>query len=279
MSQKRIAAIHDISGLGKCSLTVALPICSAAGIETAVIPTAVLSTHTGGFTGYTFRDLTEDILPIAEHWKTLNFDFDAVYTGYLGSEKQVDIVISAIEKIKNDKTLIICDPAMADGGKLYVGFPDTFPKAMLKLCKKADIIVPNITEAVMMLDRPFIEGPYTEEYITELVTALYKETGAKVVLTGVYYDEKKLGAVCFNGEKLTYVASDRLPALFHGTGDIFASVLTASLMNDRGLIAATQVAVNFTCGCIRRSLAEENPKTYGVNFEQEIPNLIKYLQL
>ena len=275
--QKRIAAIHDISGFGKCSLTVALPLVSAAGIETAVIPTAVLSTHTGGFKNYTFRDLTDDILPIAKHWKENNLQFDAFYTGYLGSEKQVDIVIKSIKMLKTEKSVVVCDPAMADHGKLYAGFPNNFPKEMLKLCKQADIIVPNITEAVLMLGQEYSFGPYTKEYIEELVSRLYQKTKAKIVLTGVFFDDKKLGAVCFDGEKYNYIMSEKIDAIFHGTGDVFASVLTASLVTGRSLLSATEIAVKFTCDCISATLESEPERRYGVNFETEIPKLLRYL--
>ncbi len=276
MSQKRIAAIHDISGLGKCSLTVALPLCSAAGIETSVIPTAVLSTHTGGFTDYTFRDLTDDIMPIAEHWNTLGLEFSAVYTGYLGSARQIDIVAKAIELIKNDGTLVICDPAMADNGSLYKGFEPDFPRKMLSLCKKADVIVPNITEAVLMLNERFKEGPYTKEYIEDLVQRLHNKTGAAVVLTGVYFDDKRLGAACFDGKQISYAMQEKLPSLYHGTGDVFASVLTSALVGGRNLLPATEIAVKFTWDCIKYTMENENYR-YGVNFESQIPNLIKYL--
>ncbi len=278
MSQKRIAAIHDISGLGKCSLTVALPLCSAAGIETSVIPTAVLSTHTGGFTDYTFRDLTDDILPVAEHWSKLNFQFDAVYTGYLGSARQIDIVGKAIELIKGNNTLVISDPAMADNGSLYKGFETDFPRNMLNLCKKADIIVPNITEAVLMLGESFKEGPYTKEYIEDLIERLHNKTSSAVVLTGVYFDDKKLGAACFDGKQVNYVMQDKLPSFYHGTGDVFASVLTSALVGGRNLLPATEIAVKFTWDCIKYTMENEN-YSYGVNFESQVPNLIKYLGL
>ena len=279
MSQKRVAAIHDISGFGKCSLTVALPIISAAGIETAVIPTAVLSTHTGGFEGYTFRDLTDDIEPIADHWKKNNLQFDAIYTGYLGSNRQVGIVIDTIKKLKNENTLVVCDPAMADHGKLYAGFDKKFPREMFKLCHNADIIVPNITEAVFMLGEDYWSGPYTKEYIGSLVLSLYEKTGAKVVLTGVYFDEKRLGAACFDGNKISYIMDEKISSNFHGTGDVFASVLTASIMTGRSLVSATETAVKFTCDCIKNTIENDPDRTYGVNFELCIPKLIKYLGL
>jgi pyridoxine kinase len=161
--QKRVAAIHDISCFGRCSLTVALPIISSAGIECAVVPTAVLSTHTGGIDGYTFHDLTDEIMPIAKHWKSLDLEFDAIYTGYLGSFHQLDIVSSLFDLLGSNDTLKVVDPVMADNGVLYKSFPADFPKGMRKLCAKADIIVPNITEAVLMLDEPYQEGPYTAD--------------------------------------------------------------------------------------------------------------------
>lgn len=279
MSQKRIVAIHDISGFGKCSLTVALPICSAAGIETCVVPTAILSTHTGGFKNFTFHDLTDEIMPIAEHWKAQDFKFDAFYTGYLGSKKQIKLVEKAIETLKSEDSIFICDPAMADHGKLYVGFPKGFPLGMAELCKKADIIVPNITEAVMMLGREYVEGPYTKEYIEQLLSDLYALTGAKIVLTGVYFNDIKLGAACFDGENVSYVLADKIDVMFHGTGDVFASALTSALMCDRNLVSATEIAVNFTCESIKTTLKQNPERRYGVNFETEIPTLIKLLGL
>ena len=146
-AQKRVAAIHDISGFGKCSLTVALPIISAAGIETTIMPTAVLSTHTGGFTGYTYRDLTGDLRAIAEHWKSLELHFDAIYSGFLGSFEQIDIVKDFIDMFRADGNITVVDPAMADNGQMYSLFNMEFAKAMASLCAKADIVVPNITEA------------------------------------------------------------------------------------------------------------------------------------
>ncbi len=280
MIQKRIAAIHDISGIGKCSLTVALPICSAAGLETAVIPTAVLSNHTGFcFDDYTFCDLTNQILPIAEQWKKNNFHFDAFYTGYLGSIKQTDLVNKAIELLKDDDTVVITDPAMADNGKLYSGIPEDFPKAMLKLCENADIIIPNITEACMLLGVEYRPAPYTEDFIEVLLMGLYSKCNAKVVLTGVTFDERKVGAAAYDGEEITYTFSDKVDSFFHGTGDVFASCFVAAFMNDRSLKAATQLAVNFTYACIKETLNDEHRREYGVCFEKQLPTLIKYLEI
>lgn len=279
MSQKRAVAIHDISCFGRCSLTVALPILSAAGIETAVIPTAVLSTHTGGFKGYTLRDFSEDILPIARHWKSENISADAVYSGYLCSKYQIYLALEAARLISREDTLFVCDPVMADNGRLYSGFDADFPEYMIKLCAEADIITPNITEAALMLGVQYREGPYTEDYINALLEGLYLKTNSKTVLTGVFFDDRKIGAAVYDGESKAYVFSDRINAAYHGTGDVFASSFVAALLNGRSLKAAAQIAANFTCACIKKTVECGTDARYGVNFESQIPNLIKYLEL
>lgn len=279
MAHKRVAAIHDISCLGRCSLTVALPIISAAGVETAVIPTAILSTHTGGFKDYTVRDLSLDIVRTARHWKSEGITVDAVYTGYLCSKEQIYLVMEAARLISKKDTLLITDPVMADNGKLYKGFDDGYADYMLKLCSAADIITPNITEAALMLGVKFREGPYSEDYINALLEGLYVKTHSKIVLTGVYYDDRRIGAAVYDGENKAYVFADRLCRMYHGTGDIFSSTLTAALMNGRSLKAAAQIAVNFTAACIKKTMEEDTDPRLGVDFESQIPNLIKYLEL
>lgn len=277
MKQKRVAAIHDISCFGKCSLTVALPVISAAGIETAVIPTAVLSTHTGGFSGYTFRDLTDDILPVAEHWKKENISVDCVYTGYLGSKEQVAIVMQAADIIKCDGGITVVDPVMADNGKLYGGFPEDFPMEMKKLCSVADIITPNITEAVFMLGKEYKAGPYTKEYIEEILLSLSKITSGKIILTGVYFDDDKIGAATYENGNIAYVFSKHVDAAYHGTGDLFTSTVICGLLNGKSLTDSTQIACNFTADCIRLTKEKYPYMKYGVNFEALIPELLKYL--
>lgn len=277
--QKRVAAIHDISCFGKCSLTVALPIISAAGIECAGIPTAVLSTHTGGFSGYTFRDLTEDIMPVANHWKKEGLTFDAVYTGYLGSVEQIDLVCQAVDTFGTDDTLLIVDPVMADHGRLYGGFPDNFPKEMVRLCAKADIITPNITEAAFMTDMPYVEAPHTEEYINGLLAGLRKITNGKIVLTGVCFDAGEIGAACLDGDTLEYIFTPRVDAAYHGTGDIFTSTLTCGILRGKSLKESALIAAKYTASCIKRTKEKHPDVQYGVNFEAEIPNLLKLLEI
>lgn len=273
-------AIHDISGFGKCSLTVALPVMSAAGIETSVIPTAVLSTHTGGLKGYTWRDLTADLRPFKDHWKSLGLTFNAIYSGYLGSTEQIDIVSEIIDDFRKGDCFALVDPAMADNGKMYALFDKSFAGNMAKLCGKADIIVPNITEAAFMLGREYKEGPYTKEYIEELVRALSKLGAKKVVLTGVYFDDKKLGAAYYDSkdDSIGYYLADRVEGMYHGTGDIFASALTSALVRGKDLARATGIAVDFTVGSIRRTAAGGTDHRYGVDFERGLGAFIADLE-
>lgn len=277
--QKRVVAIHDISCFGKCSLTVALPVISAAGIECSCIPTAVLSTHTGDFKGYTFRNLTDDILPIANHWKKEKIRFDAVYTGYLGSAEQVDIVCRVYDMLKNDNTLLIVDPVMADHGKLYGGFEKDFPQKMIKLCKKADIITPNITEAAFMTGIPYADGLHTENYIKDLMNGLKQITDGKIVLTGVSFKKDEIGVACAENGKTEYIFTPRIDAVYHGTGDVFASALTCGIMKEKSLAESVLIAAKYTAGCINQTRIETPDVRYGVNFEGEIPNLLKLLEI
>ena len=272
--QKRVAAIHDISCFGKCSLTVALPIISAAGIETSVIPTAVLSTHTGGFKGYTFRNLTSDLKPIAEHWSSLGLKFDAIYTGYLGSFEQLNIVSEMIKLLKTPDTLIIVDPVMADNGKLYASFPQNFPEGMKKLCSIADVIVPNLTEASLLLGVPYNEGPYTKDYIESMLQGLKKLGSKSVVLTGVSFDNGLLGAACIDSDgSISYSFTERVEGYYHGTGDVFASALTSGLLKGLTLEKAIKVAADFTVAAIKRTKEAGTDVRYGVNFEAGLRDL------
>lgn len=281
MKQKRVAAIHDISGFGKCSLTVALPIISAAGIEVSAIPTAVLSTHTGGIEGFTYRDLTEDMTPFAEHWKSLNLHFNAIYSGFLGSVEQIDIVSNIFDMLKTDDTLIMVDPCMADNGKLYSIYDESMVSGMVRLCQKADIIVPNLTEAAFMLNRPYIEGPYTKKYIEDTLRELAALGCKKVVITGVYFDDKTLGTANYDciKDEITYSFNKVINGSFHGTGDVFASALLAGILNDFSLTESTQIAVDFTYNSIHTTKLAQTDRRFGVNFEKNIPDFIKSLKL
>lgn len=278
--QKRVLAIHDISCVGKCSLTVALPIISATGLEVPSLPTAVLSTHTGGFTGYTYRDLTEDMVPILNHWKSLGLQFEGIYTGFLGSFEQIDIVCRIIDEVGKHAKVFV-DPVMADNGKLYAVFPDSFPQGMRKLCSKADLILPNITEAVLMLGEDYIEGPYSKDYIEGLLKRLSSLGPKQVVLTGVFFNDTELGAASYDAEtgKVSYSFAEKIPGYYHGTGDVFSSVVVACVMNGVPLDRAVELAVDFTQRSIVRTYNAGTDVKYGVNFEAGIPRLLEQLGL
>jgi pyridoxine kinase len=281
LQQKRIAAIHDISCFGRCSLTVALPIISAAGIEVSVIPTALLSTHTGGIAGYTYRDLSDDMLAIMNHWQSLHLQFDAVYTGFLGSTKQLDIVSKIFDLFATQGQLIIVDPVMADNGLLYKSFPDTFPQGMRKLCQKADIIIPNITEAVFLLGEPYQKGPYTELYIEQVLKRLAALGPKQIVITGVHFNDKTIGAASYDAasKKVEYAFSELVEGYYPGTGDVFGSVLVGSLLNGCELSKAVRNAVDFTAASIMRTNTAGIDRRFGVHFEAELPKLIQHLGL
>lgn len=271
---KRIVTIQDISCVGKCSLTVALPIISAMGIETAVIPTAVLSTHTA-FKNFTYRDLTGDLPKIAKHWKQEKFDFDGIYTGYLGSIEQIDMLKEFFKQFKTSNNFVFIDPVMADNGKLYAGFDEKFVKEMKELCKMADIIVPNLTEASYMLEKEYKEN-YSEQEIKDMLIELSFLGPKYVVLTGVSFNENKLGVMSYNKEtnKFFTYFKEKVPAKYHGTGDIFASTLVGAITNRNTLEEGLKVAVDYVWETINDTYKTNKKDVYGVNFETKIPYLI-----
>lgn len=275
---ERILTVQDISCVGKCSLTVALPIISAMGVETAILPTAVLSTHTM-FKDFTYKDLTDQIKPISEHWKKEKIDFKAIYTGYLGSFEQIDLMKQLFDDFKTEKNCLFVDPAMADNGKLYPAFDESFAKHMATLCAKADIIVPNITEASFMVDMEYKEE-YDESYIQQMLQKL-AQLGAKIcVLTGVSLEKGKTGVMGYDQEKDEYFSyfHDQLPISYHGTGDIFSSTCVGAMMRGLSWKKAMQIAADYTAECIRLTMLDESKPWYGVNFEQAIPYLLKQLE-
>lgn len=270
MVQKKVVAIHDISCYGRCSLTVALPILSAAGINTPIIPTAVLSTFVGPFPNFTYRDMTDDIIPVVEHWNDMGFEFDAIYTGFLGSRDQVDVVRKAIRMIKNPETKVYVDPVMGDNGELYSTFGSDFPLEMRKLCGDADIMIPNMTEITQMLDEPFKTGPYSEEYILDLLKRSESLGAKKIVLTGVYFKDDELGTATYDcyTKEVQYIMKERIPGHFHGSGDIFGSGLVSSLVNGWSLYEAVDIAEDLTISSIKRSVENNDNIDHGLNFEE-----------
>ncbi len=275
--QKRVAAIHDISGIGKCSLTAALPIISAAGIEAAALPTAVLSTHTGDISGYTYRDLTGDLPAVAKHWKSLGIEFDGIYSGFLGSTEQVEMVCDFIGEFASSQTVILVDPAMADSGRMYTTFDDGFAEEMAKLCSKADIIVPNLTEAAFLLGEEYVEPPYSKEYIESLLERLSELGPQKIVLTGVSFDHDEIGCAVYSGGAIHYKFSEKYDGIYYGTGDIFASALLGAYMRGKNISDSADIALEFTCAAIRRTHDAGTDTRFGVNFEQGIGDYIRYL--
>lgn len=271
---KRIVTMQDISCIGKCSLTVALPVISAMGIETAVLPTAVLSTHTA-FTGFTFHDLTAEIKPIMEHWKKEGFAFSSIYTGYLGSIQQLDIARKLFREFGKDATIIV-DPCMADDGALYPGFNLDFVKAMAGLCAEADYICPNMTEASYLLNIPYINKGYDEAYIQDILRKLCNLGTKNAILTGVSLKPGRLGVYAMNGAtgKTCQYYREEQPEHFHGTGDIWASALCGALTLGKSTEEAIQIATDFVVASIKCTLAEQDHNWYGVNFEQAIPELV-----
>ena len=268
---KRIITVQDISCVGKCSLTVALPVISAMGVEACVLPTAVLSTHTA-FKGFTFRDLTQDISKITAHWKQEKIHFDAIYTGYLGSFEQIELMHQLIKDFGAGDTRVIVDPCMGDNGSLYSGFTPDFAKAMAGLCAKADVIVPNLTEVSYMLGIPYKAQGYTKDYIEDLLIKLSGLGARRIVLKGISFDDKKLGIASYDSEseKINWYFHEKMPQNFHGTGDIFASVLTGALVRGLPLDKACRLAADFVVESIKATLSHKDYNWYGVDFESAL---------
>lgn len=268
---KRIMTVQDVSCVGKCSLTVALPIISSAGVECGVMPTAVLSTHTA-FPKFTFRDLTDEIEPISDTLSELGIDFDAIYTGYLGSERQLALVDKFFTDFGGENTLIVIDPVMADNGVLYKGFTEEFAEKMAELCKRADLIIPNLTEASFMLGFEY-NPDYDENYIKYVLKKLTDIGAKRAALTGIQLEEGKIGVYLYDSTNNTYYSyfNEHLPVSYHGTGDIFASATVGALMRGMSYEESLSLAVDFTLECMKKTMGDENRRFYGVNFEEAIP--------
>ncbi len=275
---KRVLTIQDISCLGKCSLTVALPLISAMGVETVVLPTALLSTHTMFKNAYK-ADLSQQMEPITEHWKSEGISFDAIYTGYLGKIEEIALVKRLIEDFRNEETLVFIDPAMGDNGRLYTGFDEHYARENASLCALGDVIVPNITEACRMTGMPFREV-YQKDYVQELLKKLSAGGARMSVLTGVSLSEGKTGVMGYDSRSGNYFEyqNERIPASYHGTGDIFSSVTIGGLMNGLQPEDAFALASEYTKSSIEATLKNPRKPWYGVDFETTIPLLIRSLK-
>ena len=276
MNYKQILTIQDVSCVGQCSLTVALPIISACGMETCILPSAVLSTHTAGFTGFTFRDLTDDMPAITQHWKKENIAFDYIYTGYLGSIKQVGFVKDILLTAGTKDCIKVVDPAFADNGKLYSIFDMEYVNAMKTLLPVCDILLPNISEACFLSGVEYKEE-YDEEYIKTLLTKLH-DLGAKtIVLTGVGYEKGKTGAAIYSNGQIEYYCHDKINQGTHGTGDVYASAFVGALANGKSLYESAKIGADYVVECIKATAGDPN-HAYGVKFELAIPELIKMVR-
>lgn len=262
----RVLAINDISCVGKCSLTVALPIISASGVTCDILPTAILSTHTGGFTGYTFRDLSEDIPAIIAHWKQLGLRYDIIISGYLGSIDQIEMVKEVKRELLKEGGLMIVDPVMGDNGKLYVHFDRAFVEQMKGLCREADVIVPNLTEACALTDTPYEDCTDYSALLGKLRTLCPRpsvtgcdETAGDETLCAVYYTDEA-GAV-------KKYATEKIEGAFHGAGDVYASALVGALARGISTDEAVRLAADFTTASIKQTKQDGTEARYGLNSE------------
>ena len=277
--QKQVLAIHDLSCVGRCSLTVALPVLSAAGLHVSVLPTALLSTHTGEFTGYTNLDLTQEMAKIYAHFQTLPLRFDGLYSGFLGSWGQLALVEDVFAHYRRADTLLLVDPVMADHGKLYATYTETLARDMGRLCRQADVIVPNLTEAAILLEASYREQPSFPQ-VEAMLRALHKRYGCRqAVITGILRDGL-LGAAAYDAQRdcVFFHGQPPMEHVFYGTGDVLASALLAGLMRGRSLSQATTLAVDFTYQSMLHTLDNGLPLRYGVAFEQALPMLVRSLE-
>jgi len=262
MSTKRILTMQDLSCVGQCSLTVAMPVLSALGVEACILPTAVLSNHTM-FTSWSYLDLTAEIKNIYTHWKANGFKFDAFLLGYLGKKQLMDIAEECFDNFSAEGAPVIIDPAFGDNGKLYPGFDAAYVKAMAKLLRRADIILPNITEAAFLTGLEY-RDVYDKNYVDRIVKALSGITHGTIIITGIELDGKIGEIICNNG-KSEYVLLEKLPQRKHGTGDIFAAAFAAQYLNGNSLAESCRFAGKFVADCLRST---EEGHFYGVNFEK-----------
>ena len=269
MSTPRVAAIHDLSGFGRCSLTVALPILSVMGIQVCPLPTAFLSTHTGGFEGFTFLDMTDEMPRAAAHWKRLELRFQAIYSGFLGSERQIGVVEDFIRDFRREDTVVVIDPVMGDHGQVYQTYTPAMCAGTARLAELADVITPNLTEAALLLDLPYRALPQGEAGCLEIAERLSLGGRRSVVLTGASAAPDRTGAACFDARsgQAEMIQTRRVPREFHGTGEVFASVLTGALVQGKPLPEAARLAVEFVRICGERTAAQGLPMREGVDFE------------
>lgn len=273
---KHVICVQDLSCFGKCSLTIALPVLSSAGMQTSVLPTALLSTHTGGLGRPYIHDLKQAMDQIIQHWSTLSLAVDAIYSGYVSTCEQLQEIKRLFELYPNAYKVI--DPVMGDHGKLYASLPKELQYAMREIIKTADLITPNMTEAYALIQEPYQGGPYTKEAINAMIQKLSSCTKADIVLTGVYFNESELGCALYarNEEQVSYCMSEKIPQEFHGTGDLFTSSLLGAYLQKHSLQEAVSIAISYTTLCMKQSIVAQGDERFGVQFE---PYLSEYMKL
>lgn len=279
---KNVLIIHDASSFGKCSTTVALPILSGMELQGTILPTALLSTHTGPeFEGFTILDLTDEMEKIVNHWHSFGLQFDAAYVGYLGSVRQIKFLEKELPKLLKEDAKLYLDPVMADNGEFYYGFDQDYAKEMLKLCEMADIIMPNQTEASFMYDLDYVEGVWPQERIDAFLRKVRQHTNASVILTGAGYDgENQTGAYYFDAEtgEQGLATGPFIGGKFHGTGDIFGSIFVGAVANGASIKDATQLAVDYIPRIIEKSLDDPDVMKNGLQFELFLGDLSNFVR-
>jgi len=272
--QKHVICVQDLSCFGKCSLTISMPILCSAGIQVTPLPTALLSTHTGGLGKPLIHDLQSDMRQIREHWNTLSFSVDAIYSGYVSDNAQLQEIEELFAQYPHCYHFV--DPVMGDHGKLYASLPFDIRNKMRSLCQKADCITPNMTEAYALLQEPFRQGPYTKAEIKRILYALFDITQCDIVLTGVAFDDQTIGCAIYGKGKIDYMMQEKLPYTCHGSGDVFASALLGARLCDHSLIKACEIAMLFTSACLKLGYEQGLDERYGLPYEVL---LAQYMQL
>ena len=272
---KKIAAVHDLCGIGRLSLTVVIPILSSMGFQVCPLPTAVLSNHTQ-YPDFSFLDLTDEMPKIIAEWKRLGMRFDAIYTGYLGSSRQICIVSDFIDNFRQPDGLVVVDPVLGDNGRLYTNFDVKMVEEMRHLVAKADVITPNLTEVFYLLDRPY-ETAHADEEVKEYLRLLSDKGPQVVVIPSVPVsgDSHKTSVYAYNrqGDRYWKITCPYLPAHYPGTGDTFTSVITGALMQGDSLPIALDRATQFILQGIRATFGYEYDNREGILLEKVLHNL------
>jgi len=272
---KRVAAIHDLAGIGRCSLTVITPVISAMGIQCCPVPTAILSTHTGGYTGFSFLDMTEELKRYIKHWKELDERFDAIYTGFLGSAAQISLVDEFITDFNHDECILMVDPVLGDNGLAYATCDSVLCGKMYELAKRADVLTPNLTEAAILLNEDYSSAPTDEEGLENWLKRMSELGPKQIVLTGLNDSENRLKVAIYDKSvgQAQFLYGERVGGDYPGTGDIFASVLLGGLMNGKSLSESTRKSMDFVRECVAFTYEQKTTPREGILVEP----MLKYL--